>query len=66
MNLQLSITRDKEKTKALMTLLKSESFKPLASILLFATQRRTADHIASYLNQNGITAASYHAGKTDE
>lgn len=49
-----------------MTLLKSDSFKPLTSILLFGTQRRTADHIAAFLNQNGISAASYHAGKTDE
>jgi len=49
-----------------MTLLKSDSFKNLTSILLFATQRRTADQIAGFLNQNGVSAASYHAGKTDE
>lgn len=66
LNLQLSITRDNNKTKALMTLLKSDSFKDLKSILLFATQRRTADQISGYLNQNGIQSASYHAGKSDE
>ena len=49
-----------------MTLLKSDSYKNLTSILLFATTRRTTDTIAAFLNQNGITAASYHAGKTDE
>lgn len=49
-----------------MTLLKSESFKNLTSILLFGTTRRTADHTAAFLNQNGIAAASYHAGKSDE
>lgn len=49
-----------------MTLLKSDSFKDLKSILLFATQRRTADQISGYLNQNGIQSASYHAGKSDE
>jgi ATP-dependent DNA helicase Q4 len=43
LNLQLSITRDTEKTKALMSLLKSESFKGLTSILLYATQRRTTE-----------------------
>ncbi len=37
LNLQLSITRDQEKTRALMTLLKSESYKGITSILLFAT-----------------------------
>jgi len=61
----LSITRDQEKTRALLTLLRSPSFKDLSSILIFATQRRTTDQIAQLLNQNGMKAASYHAGKTD-
>lgn len=54
MNLQLSITRDQDKTRALMTLLKSESYKGLNSILLFATARRTTDQVASYLSNQGI------------
>lgn len=66
MNLQLSITRDSDKSTALIMLLKSASFKKLTSILVFATQRRTTDLIAQQLKQNGISAASYHAGKTDE
>jgi ATP-dependent DNA helicase Q4 len=66
LNLQLSITRDSEKTKALMSLLKSESFKGLTSILLYATTRRTTDQVASYLSANGITSSAYHAGKSDE
>ena len=49
-----------------MTLLKSDSYKNLTSILLFATARRTTDQIAGFLNQNGISSSSYHAGKTDE
>jgi ATP-dependent DNA helicase Q4 len=49
-NLQLSITRDTEKTKALMTLLRSETFKPLTSILLFATTKRSTEQVAQYLN----------------
>ena len=43
LNLQLSITRDGEKTHALLALLRSPSFKNLTSILIFATQRRTTD-----------------------
>lgn len=43
LNLQLSITRDNEKTKALMQLLKSDGFKKLNSILIFATARRTTE-----------------------
>jgi superfamily II DNA helicase RecQ len=66
LNLQLSITRDSEKTTALLSLLRTPSFKKLTSILLFATQRRTTDQVAQLLNQNGFIAASYHAGKTDE
>lgn len=49
-NLQLSITRDTEKTKALMTLLKTDSYKKLTSILLYATQRATCDQIAQFLS----------------
>ena len=66
LNLQLSITRDAEKTKALMTLLRTETYKNLTSILLFATQRRTTELVASFLNQQGVSAAAYHAGKSDE
>jgi len=54
LNLQLSITRDNEKTKALLTLLRSDSYRKLGSILLFATQRRTTELIAQYLSQQGI------------
>ena len=50
LNLQLSITRDEEKTTALLKLLKSQSFKKLTSILVFATQRRTTDQLAQLLN----------------
>jgi len=64
--LQLSITRDTDKTKALMTLLKSDAYKKLSSILLYATKRATVDQIAAFLGQQGIPAASYHAGKTEE
>ena len=37
MNLELSITRDAEKTQPLISLLRSDSFKDLTSILIFAT-----------------------------
>jgi ATP-dependent DNA helicase Q4 len=48
-NLQMSITRDHEKQKALLTLLKSDSFKKLDSILIYATHKRTCDLLASIL-----------------
>jgi superfamily II DNA helicase RecQ len=49
-----------------MTLLKSDAYKKLSSILLYATKRATVDQIAAFLGQQGIPAASYHAGKTEE
>jgi superfamily II DNA/RNA helicase len=61
----MSITRDQDKQKALLTLLKSDSFKKLDSILIYATHKRTCDLLASVLTQHGINSQSYHAGKTD-
>jgi superfamily II DNA/RNA helicase len=61
----MSITRDPEKQRALLQLLKSDSFKKLDSILIYATHKRTCDLLASVLTQNGINSQSYHAGKTD-
>jgi len=66
LNLQLSITRDTKKDAALLTLLRSDSYKRLTSILLFATTRRTTEQVAQYLSAQGIQSAAYHAGKTDE
>ena len=48
-NLQMSITRDQEKQKALLQLLKTDSFKKLDSILIYATHKRTCDLLASVL-----------------
>jgi hypothetical protein len=45
----MSITRDQEKQKALLQLLKSDSFKKLDSILIYATHKRTCDLLASVL-----------------
>ena len=50
MNLQLSITRDTEKQKSLLLLLRSESFKKLDSILIFATHKRTCDQLAARID----------------
>ena len=49
MNLQLSITRDHEKQKGLLSLLKSDSFKHLESVLIFATHKRTCEQLAAFL-----------------
>jgi len=66
LNLELSITRDQDKQKALLGLLKSETYRKMQSILIFVTHRRTADLLATHLTQNGIPSNSYHAGKMDQ
>ncbi len=50
MNLSLSITRDDNKIKALLSLLGSSSFKKLTSVLIFATHKGTCERLASHLN----------------
>lgn len=65
MNLQLSITRDSEKQKGLLSLLRSDSFKKLDSILIFATHKRTCDLLASVLTVSGIVSKTTLA-KWDE
>jgi len=46
--------------------LKTDAYRNLHSILIYATTRRTNDNLAALLNQNGIPACSYHAQKSDE
>lgn len=41
-------------------------FQKLNSILIFATQRRTTEQLASILNQHGFKASAYHAGMMDD
>jgi len=66
MNLQLSITRDKEKSSALIKLLRSPGYKGLKSILIFATARFTTQKLTQILQQQGFRADFYHAGQTKE
>ncbi len=65
LNLNLSITRDEDKERGLLNLIKSDLYKNFKSVLVFVTQRRTADNVAHYLSQNGVSSKAYHAGKSD-
>jgi superfamily II DNA helicase RecQ len=66
LNLKLSITRDKEKERACLYLLKSENFCRMTSMIIYCTKKATCNKLANYLTQNGIKSMAYHAGKTDE
>ena len=62
-NISITVTKDREKIKALIELLKSPLYKDLKSMIVYCNYKRDADNIAMHLNQSGITAAAYHADK---
>ena len=64
-NITATITRDVDKPEALITLLRSERFKFIKSIIVYCTYKRTTEIIRKILNENGISAAAYHAGMSD-
>jgi len=64
-NITATVTRDTEKTRALIDLLKSDRFKSIKSIIVYCTYKRTTEQIKRYLTENGISALAYHAGLTD-
>ena len=64
-NLHISISRDADQFKGLISLLRSTKFKNLQSIIVYCNLKRTTDAVASYLYHNGIKAAGYHSEKTE-
>jgi ATP-dependent DNA helicase Q4 len=49
-NLQALITRDTEKYRGLMALLKSDKYKKISSIIVYCTYKRTTEEVKRYLN----------------
>ena len=65
-NLKITISKDQEKFKALMQLLKSEPFSNLKSIVVYCNMKRTTESVSNYLCFNGVKSVAYHAGLLDE
>jgi len=61
----LSISRDRDVFRSVLTLLKSPKYKDLNSIIIYCSTRRTVEALAQFLSSNGIKAIGYHADKTD-
>ncbi len=60
-NLNLTIqpvTENKKNT----VLLEFLAHKPKQSSIVYVTLQKTAEHVASFLSQNGVMATAYHAG----
>jgi len=65
-NLKLTVSREFQKKRALLSLLQSPRFKSLESIIIYVGLKRDADDIAQTLASRGQKAAAYHAGLSSE
>ena len=61
----LSVSRDRDPFRGLLSLLKSPKFKVLRSIIVYCNMRSTVEALARFLSTNGISAMAYHAEKSD-
>lgn len=64
-NITATVTRDTDKAEALIVLLKSERYREIKSIIVYCTYKRTTEKVRRFLNENGISAETYHAGMSD-
>ncbi len=64
-NYKISISKDENKLSNLVKLLRNSNLKSYGTILIFCNQRKSVDKVTSFLNQNGLSASAYHAGKSE-
>ncbi|CAI8583681.1 unnamed protein product [Vicia faba] len=61
-NLRLSASLIKNRMKDLLVLIKSPPFADVKSIIVYCKFQSETDQISRYLNDNNISAKSYHSG----
>ncbi len=61
----IAITRDEDKIKSLLNLLKTQPFKDLKHSLIYTDCARLADEVAIVLSENGYKTFNYHSAKTE-
>jgi len=64
-NFRISISKDENKLTNLVKLIRNSNFKSGGNILITCNLRKTVDRVTSFLNQNGLSASAYHAGKSE-
>jgi RecQ family ATP-dependent DNA helicase len=64
-NVKLSISKEDNKLASALKLLRSTQFKNIGSTIIFCNTKKNVDKVTSYLNQNGLSASSYHSGKSE-
>eukprot|EP01135_Chromosphaera_perkinsii_P001976 Nk52_evm23s215 gene=Nk52_evmTU23s215 len=63
-NLKLTVSKEKDKHKALTSLLKSNVYKKYNSIIVYCTRQRDVDDVSGYLQTLKFKAEGYHAGRS--
>lgn len=65
-NVRISVTKDDNKFSATLKLLRIQQSKNCSGpTLIYCNTKKTVDKLTSFLNQNGLSASSYHHGKED-
>jgi len=64
-NVKLLVSKDENKLQSLVKLLRSQNYKNVGSTIIFCNLKKTVDKVTSFLNQNGMSAGSYHSGKSE-
>ena len=62
-NLYFSVYPNENKDKKLIEIIKNKTYQ---SGIVYCTTRKNVEHVCALLNENGITAAKYHAGLKSE
>ena len=65
LNFKISVSKDENKMSNLVKLLRNANLKSSGTILIFCNLRKQVDKVTSFLNQNGLSASAYHAGKSE-
>ena len=63
LTLRMQAVKPSERDKALLELIKADS---AGAAIVYVTLQKTAEHVAQYLQSNGLDAKHYHAGMKDD
>ena len=63
--LTITISKDENKLQSLVKMLRNQKFKSMGLTVVFSNTIKSVNQITSFLNQNGLSASSYHSGKDE-
>jgi ATP-dependent DNA helicase Q4 len=65
-NLRLSVSTEPARERSLIQMLQLPPYASMTAVIVYCTYQRTADQLAAAMYQAGVSAMSYHAGKTKD